>query len=232
MKGEQKMMRRDMRSLWGKTELKNGNKSELSRTPITIIICHIQYSKDSWKTLKHDTKKDKPVSIHVQSLWAVVHHVIVPPLSNTLDIFICIYLYYIKQRKKRKKHCFFSLYTSVERLCPSAGDYCPSLLLLVMEVNTRHLRGGLGGGSLSLCTRERQFPVRWTTPSLIRRWSPGCQCQWWPCPPTRRPTRRCPWPRWCGRCLCDGTCSGWGTPECTGWWRSLPRWYLQRTCWI
>lgn len=70
--------------------------------------------------------------------------------------------------------------------------------------------------------------VRWTTPSLIRQWFLDYPYRWWPCPLTLRQTPRYPWPHWCGKCLCDGTCSGSGTPEYIRWWRSPLQWSLQR----
>lgn len=99
-----------------------------------------------------------------------------------------------------------------------------------MELNLLHLCGNwMVVWQITSSLKVPSLTVRWTTLSLIRRWFPGCRCRWWPCPPTPRQTPHCLWPHWCGRCLCDGTCSGSGIPEYIGWWRSPLQWYLQRT---
>lgn len=87
-------------------QIKTGNKSELSHHPVGIIVCHIQYSKDSWK--RSSTIQRTSWLVYTYSLYscALLHNCL-SPLSKILNI-------YVKKEKKKHKKDFC---TSLPYLC-------------------------------------------------------------------------------------------------------------------
>lgn len=90
-----------------------GNKSVLSHDPVSIITCHIQYSKDSWKLPSTIQRRTHQLVYTCTVSFNLLNNC--SSLSNTLDI----YLY--KKTKQTKKIFVHVFPTSL----PVLGDYCP-----------------------------------------------------------------------------------------------------------